>query len=395
MSSHSIPDFTSTAFLHEHVRSILAFYEPHVKASDGGFHQCFRDDGSVYHSGMRHLVSSTRFVFNYANAFRHYGAAHHRDWARDGLDFLVTQHKQTTGHYAWVVENGAVTDNRALAYGHAFVMLAAASCVPLGINKATNLIDELWDFLETHFWDESAQAYADERDATLTRLDPYRGQNANMHLCEALLAAFEVTGQTRFLERAQLLAKRFAIELAAQNDGLIWEHYDENWQCDMEFNIDKPDDLFKPWGFQPGHQLEWSKLLMMLHACEADDLWLTRAEHLFDAAMVRGWDAEHDGLVYGFAPDGNFADTHKYFWVHAEGFAAAWRLYQHTSDQRYLDDYERLWSYSWKHLIDHDQGAWFRIRNRDGSAFDNLKSPPGKTDYHTMGACWDVIAQSA
>jgi len=134
---------------------------------------------------------------------------------------------------------------------------------------------------------------------------------------------------------------------------------------------------------------------MMLHACEADDLWLTRAEHLFDAAMVRGWDAEHDGLVYGFAPDGNFADTHKYFWVHAEGFAAAWRLYQHTSDQRYLDDYERLWSYSWKHLIDHDQGAWFRIRNRDGSAFDNLKSPPGKTDYHTMGACWDVIAQSA
>lgn len=104
MSSHSIPDFTSTAFLHEHVRSILAFYKPHVKASDGGFHQCFRDDGSVYHSGMRHLVSSTRFVFNYANAFRHYGAAHHRDWARDGLDFLVTQHKQTTGHYACVIE---------------------------------------------------------------------------------------------------------------------------------------------------------------------------------------------------------------------------------------------------------------------------------------------------
>jgi mannose/cellobiose epimerase-like protein (N-acyl-D-glucosamine 2-epimerase family) len=386
------PNFESPEFLRDHIRSILDFYEPIVRAEDGGFYQCFKDDGKVYDPGMRHLVSSTRFVYNYATAFRFHGKTHHLDWAKEGLDFLQRVHRQPQGHYAWVIENGIVTDNRAMAYGHAFVMLAAASCVQAGLTQAVSIIDEVWNFVESNFWDEAAGAYADERDGTLEHLDPYRGQNANMHMCEALLAAFQATGTILYLARASQLARKFTIELAAINGGLIWEHYDTDWQCDMQYNIDKPDDLFKPWGFQPGHQLEWCKLLLALNTEAPDPLWIQRATELFDAAMQKGWDTDYEGLVYGFAPDGSFSDTHKYFWVHAEGFAAAWRLYQQTQESRFLDEYNRIWRYSWKYLVDHQQGAWFRIRNRDGSVFDNLKSPPGKTDYHTMGACWEVLA---
>ena len=224
-------------------------------------------------------------------------------------------------------------------------------------------------------------------------LDSYRGQNANMHMCEALLACWQATGESPYLDRAEQLAQRFAVELAGLSDGMIWEHYDSQWQLDMQYNIDKPDDLFKPWGFQPGHQVEWCKLLLQLNAARPSQTWVDRAGSLYDAAMEKGWDREHGGLVYGFAPDGSFCDSHKYFWVHAEAFAAAWRLYRVTGVQRYLEDYRRLWQWSWQYLVDHEQGAWFRIRNRDGSAFDDLKSPPGKTDYHTLGACWDVLSQ--
>ena len=387
------PDFTSADFLNQHVKSILAFYEPNVLASDGGFHQCFLDDGSVYDSSTRHLVSSTRFVYNYATAYRLYGTPHHRKWASQGLNFLTQVHRQPNGHYAWLIEDGDVTDNQAMAYGHAFVMLAATSCVRAGIESGASVVSEIWDFCETYFWEEASSAYADERDGSLAKLDNYRGQNANMHMCEALIAAFEATGEAHYLERAQTLANRFAFDLAALNDGLIWEHYDEEWQPDMQYNIDKPDDLFKPWGFQPGHQLEWSKLLLMLHTHAPSERWVGRAAELYLAGMTKGWDTEHGGLVYGIAPDGTFADSHKYFWVHAEAFAAAWRLYRLSGESRYLDDYKTLWAYSWKHLVDHEQGAWFRIRNRDGSAVDKQKSPPGKTDYHTMGACWDVLSQ--
>ena len=56
------------------------------------------------------------------------------------------------------------------------------------------------------------------------------------------------------------------------------------------------------------------------------------------------------------------------------------------------DDYLRLWDWSWRHLVDHENGAWFRIVSREGAWVEPYKSPAGKVDYHTMGACWDVLS---
>ena len=392
MSTNSSPDFLDTNFLEQHIHSILAFYENRVKAPEG-FYQCFKDNGDVYDSNTRHLVSSTRFIFNYSTAYRLYGKEHHRAYAEHGLKHLLEKHKQDNGNYAWVLNNETVVEGNAMAYGHAFVMLCAASCVRAGISSAAPLIEQTWDFVDKYFWDNTHKAYADERNASLDVLDSYRGQNANMHMCEALIAAWEATSDSRYLDRAELLANRFCFELAEQSNGLIWEHYDANWLVDMQYNIDKPDDLFKPWGFQPGHQVEWTKLLLQLNAARPSARWVDKASFLFDAAMKKGWDDEHGGLVYGFGPDGKFADAHKYFWVHAEAIAATWRLYKVTGDQKYQQRYLDLWEWSWTYLIDHEYGAWFRVRNRDGSVFDDLKSPPGKTDYHTLGAVWDVLAQ--
>ena len=391
MTHPSYPNFESAEFLEAHIHDTLAFYAPRVYAPEGGFYGCFLDNGDCFDPHVRQLVGSARYVANYATAHRLYGNQDYLDWAQWGLDYLNSVHKQPNGHYAWLLEKGIVTDGRVMAYGHAFVLLAAATCARAGIQSALETLNDTYDFMETYFWDEAGGAYADERDATLEVLSPYRGQNANMHMCEALLAAWQATADTRFLDRAEQLANRFAFELAAQSGGQIWEHYDADWQVDMEFNIDAPNDRYKPWGFQPGHQTEWSKLLLILNEERPNQKWLLKAQSLYGQAMTTGWDKEHGGIVYGVAPDGIFCASEKYFWVHAETFATAWRLYQATGDKKYLKDYKRIWRWSWEHLIDHKHGAWFRVRNRDGSPIDDKKSPLGKTDYHTMGACWDVL----
>lgn len=385
------PTFESPAFLKDHVASILSFYEPNVYDPSGGFFQNFRDDGTVYDARTRHLVSSTRFVFNYVNAYLQNGVTQHRDWASHGFAYLLARHRQSNGVYIWQINGNEIEDGRAMAYGHAFVMLAAAWAARLEIDGAERTLSEVWDFMETYFWEPAHTAYADERDASLQTLNHYRGQNANMHAVEALIAAYETTQGNRYLERAELVARHFCRTLAAMAEGQIWEHYTENWMPDWKYNIDKPGDLFKPWGFQPGHQVEWSKLLLQLDALRSQDWYLPMARQLFDNAIERGWDKDYGGLVYGYAPDGSFADTHKYFWVHAEAFAAAWRLYKRTSAQHYFDEYQRIWRWAWDHLVDHRHGAWYRIVARDGHWLEPYKSPVGKVDYHTMGACWDVL----
>ena len=120
--------------------------------------------------------------------------------------------------------------------------------------------------------------------------------------------------------------------------------------------------------------------------------WLvTTAKILFDQALEKAWDHEHGGICYGFSPTGEICDTDKYFWVQAESIAAAALLAEKTGEQRYWDWYEKLWGYAWEHFVDHENGAWYRILTRKNSTYNELKSPAGKTDYHTMGACYEVI----
>ena len=386
-----LPDFRSIEVLREHIAQTMSFYDTHCVDPAGGFFHYFKDDGTVYDARHRHLVSSTRFVFNYAMAAREFGREDYLALASHGLDYLRNVHRDpASGAYAWTLMDGKVEDTTRHAYGMAFVLLAYSTALSAGIKQAAPWIDETWDLLEARFWDAEYGLYRDEADADWN-FSPYRGQNANMHLTEALLAAWEATQNTRYLQRALAVADVMTRRQAQQAGGLVWEHYDAQWNIDWDYHRDDPKHLFRPWGFQPGHQTEWAKLLLILDRHAPHDWLLPTATHLFDTAVARAWDHEHGGLCYGFAPDGSVCDGDKYFWVQAESIATAALLHARTGDPRHLADYDRLWAYAWQHFIDHQHGAWYRILDRQNNKLSDEKSPAGKTDYHTMGACHEVL----
>ncbi|WP_372359008.1 AGE family epimerase/isomerase [Xanthomonas axonopodis] len=385
------PDFRSADVLRQHIADTMAFYHPRAIDPAGGFFQYFRDDGSIYDAGHRHLVSSTRFVFNYAMAYREFDDAAYLQAVRHGLDYLRNVHRNPqTGGYAWTLRDGVVEDDMNHCYGVAFVLLAYACGLKAGVDEARAWMDETWQLLEKHFWEAEFGLYRDEADAQFN-FTSYRGQNANMHMCEAMIAAYEASGEQRYLDRALVLAENMTRRQAAKADGLVWEHYDLQWNIDWDYNRDNPKHLFRPWGFQPGHQTEWAKLLMLLDRYAPADWLLPTAQHLFDVAVERSWDTQRGGLYYGFDPDGNVCDDDKYFWVQAESLAAAALLAQCSGDDRYWQWYDTLWAYSWAHMIDHQYGAWYRILDADNRKYSDEKSPAGKTDYHTMGACYEVL----
>jgi len=396
-----VPDFRSPGFLLDHIGHTMRFYHPRCIDPTGGFYHFFRDDGTVYDRTTRHLVSSTRFVFNYAMAYRHFHDPDYLAAVRHGVAFLRDVHRDPrTGGYAWQLAWSAgrkeVLDGDNHCYGLAFVMLAYAHALRAGVQEARGYIAETWDLMEARFWEPEHGLYADQASADWSVLDTYRGQNANMHSCEALLAAYEATGEVRYLHRAETLARNITQRQALLAGGSVWEHYRADWSVDWDYNRDDKTNIFRPWGYQPGHLTEWAKLLLLLerhraHLAAGADWLAPRAVQLFDTALLRAWDAEHGGICYGFAPDNAICDGDKYFWVQAESFAAAALLAVRTGNPAYWDWYDRIWDYSWTHFVDHDHGAWYRILGPDNRKLSDEKSPAGKTDYHTMGACYDVL----
>jgi mannose/cellobiose epimerase-like protein (N-acyl-D-glucosamine 2-epimerase family) len=397
--TQTLTDWRDPAVLARHIRAIMDFYEPRcIDRARGGYINQLLDDGTVFDLDTKHLVGTCRFAYNFALCALRFPeeAGRYRDGAAHGIAFLRQHHRRPDGGYAWVLEGTEVRDGTRYAYGMAFVLLAAAGAAKAGVEGAGAYLDEIWDHLEERWWEPEHRLYRDEIAAgDWGAVSPYRGQNANMHMCEAMLAAWEATGQARFLDRAETLARRICLDLAAPSGGLVWEHYRSDWSPDWDYNKDDPRHLFKPYGFLPGHFVEWTKLLLILERHRPGSWQLPAARVLFDAAIERAWDHEADGMNYSFAPDGTILDTDRYYWVFAEGFAAAALLALRTGEPTYWDWYDRLWAYADRHFVDHEHGGWFRILDRQGRKYSNEKSPASKTDYHPLAACHEVLEAMA
>ena len=387
-------DFRSREFLLTHIRSILDFYRPGISDTDrGGYHQNFKDDGSIYKPGFKHLVSSTRLIINYCKAYQCWQEPQYLQLAERGLLYLRETHwNSRRPGYEWTLQDNRATDQTNHCYGLAFVLLAYATCMETGVADTRNDLYNTRELMEKHFWQADQGMYADEASPDWSELGRYRGQNANMHSCEAMLTAYQATNDTQFLDRAYSLAKIFTIDLAAKAGGLIWEHYTDTLAIDWEYNRNDPRNLYRPWGFQPGHQTEWAKLLLILHRFRPEAWMVERAQFLFDSALAKCWDKEYGGILYGFSPAGEICDDDKYFWVQAESLAAAALLGAKTGNKKYWQWYDSIWLYAWQHMIDHQHGAWYRLLSRDNQKYTDEKSTAGgKCDYHTMGACWEVV----
>ena len=392
MAAATIPDFRAPDFLLGEMRRIVAFYHPGCLNPAGGFFNTFNDDGSVGEREVQHLVSTARFVINFAIGARVLGRPELAAAAAHGLAALDRLHRDPVhGGFVWLLRGGVPEDATKHAYGHAFVLLACAEAMQSGLADAARLLAETFDVLERHFWSAGDGLYRDEFDAAFTAAAPYRGQNANMHMTEALLAAYEATREARYLDRAALLARRICVDLADAAGGLVWEHYHADWSVDWDYNRDNPQHLFRPYGYLPGHLVEWAKLLLWLESHRAEPWALPRARHFYATVLARAADLAYGGLHYSFAPDGTLLDPDKYFWVMNEACAAAAALAVRTGEEKFWQDYDRLWTYCWNHFIDHRHGGWYRLLAADGTRRETIKSPPAKTDYHPFCACHSVL----
>jgi mannose/cellobiose epimerase-like protein (N-acyl-D-glucosamine 2-epimerase family) len=211
-----------------------------------------------------------------------------------------------------------------------------------------------------------------------------------MHLVEALLAAFEATGDEVLLRRATRIAERLILDLTANNNWHLAEHYTENWEIDPRYNRDDPENMFRPYGSVVGHWPEWSRLLLHIRALSEDPpSWLLdAARRLFDLAVTEAWEKETDGFVYTVEFDGTPLNRDRYQWPISEAIGAAAILADVTGEEGYERWYRALWDFADLHIIDHERGGWYYLLDPDNRPKEVPGVVTGKPDlYHALQSC--------
>ncbi|CAD7023827.1 AGE family epimerase/isomerase [Pseudorhizobium endolithicum] len=370
--------------------ALMDFFQYRTINPNGGFHE-LTAEGVPLDPGnaVRGIHVSARMVHCYSIAYL-LGRPGAGEIIDHGMQYLWNRHRdERHGGYVWSLDDDGAVDATKQGYGHAFVLLAASSAKTAGHPLADRMLADVSEILDTRFWEEHHGAIAEEFENDWSPIGggKYRGQNSNMHLTEALMAAFEVTGERLYLDRAERIADLVIRRSAGSVGFRVAEHFDADWRIDRDYY--HPNEMFRPAGTTPGHWLEWSRLLLQLWSLGGKQHgWMAEAaKALFVQAMSLGWDKERGGFFYTLDWEDRPAKTSKLWWPMCEAAGAAHFLNEHLpADDFYEDSYRLIWSTIANRFLDHAHGGWHEELTEDLVPAHTLF--PGKGDiYHALQAC--------
>jgi len=221
---------------------------------------------------------------------------------------------------------------------------------------------------------DDAGMAVEEWDASWSRLDDYRGLNANMNGVEATLAAADALpvadqgGKARLRRQALRTTERVMTEWGRQFRWRLPEHFTTAWTPLPEYNRERPADPFRPYGVTVGHLFEWARLAMHVRAVTSrPPSWLRDgARNLFTVASGR-WAADgHPGLPYTLDWEDRVVVGARMHWVLCEAIAAASVLAEALEDDGYRGLAARWREHGERAFADPATGSWHHELTPDG-----------------------------
>lgn len=273
----------------------------------------------------------------------------------------------STGWIHLMAPDASPLDTMRDTYDQAFMLFGLCGAAEVGFPHARILADRTLAFMDAELLDARDGSFREGVPASLPRRS-----NPHMHLFEAMLAWFALTGEQQFLDRANRIAGLFETSLFDRANGTLTEFFTEG----LERAPSPVGDVV-----EPGHHFEWSWLLHRLAALGGHNL-------LDDAGILHRWALQHgldDGL---FAVDecdrsGNQVRRTRRVWPQTELIKS--RLANGEQELAASVAIAMLDSY----LATEIKGVWI-------DQFDHAGSPcgtvvPASTLYHIVVAFEDVL----
>ena len=404
---------------HEFINDILPFWEKNAcdtRPGCEGFYGSISSSGQADAEAPRSIVMTSRFLWTYSAAARHFKNPALLKMADFAYRTIVSKYwdSENGGVYWSVLPDGTPCVSKKQIYGEAFCCYGlceyAAAIKELRQDvlseEAMNYALDIYNFLEQYAFDSKdggyleacAQNWSPTDDMILSPKDMNcpKSMNTNLHVMEAytnLYRTLPVVFSDAKAIRAEVgdsLAAlvRLTVEKILQPNAHLGMFFDMKWNP-------LSDEI------SYGHDIEASWLLWEA-ACELKDEEL-KSEiketviKVAETALNEGFDHEN-GCMENFLrsePEGKVRDRTRVWWNQAEamnGFYNAWEM---TGETKYSDACHAEWNWILNHQTDRTNGEWWNEVDVNGNpVLTEDKGGNWKTSYHNGRTCLELLRRS-
>jgi mannose/cellobiose epimerase-like protein (N-acyl-D-glucosamine 2-epimerase family) len=337
-------------------------------SSRGGFVERLDVEGRPDYLAPRRVRVQARQIYCFAKAAHIGWYPQGREIAMKGLEYLLAKAKSPDGRPGFVHlldPDGLVLNPLRDAYDHAFVLLAFSTAYQLGRDAQVRTeIESLLQFLDTDLRSPHG-GFLEGIPATLPRR-----QNPQMHMFEAMIAAFDATNDPTFQGRAGELFAVFVGSLYDPRHQVLGEYFEEDWS------------RIEPVSVEPGHQAEWVWLLKGFERITGCPTGRYRSALLNSALRYR--DEKTGCLLDEGDADGNIRKSTRRLWPQTE-IVKAWLAQAETGEPDPAREAGRALTRLYQHYLRHPvPGGWYDQFDCDNrSLVDHI---PASSFYHIVSA---------
>lgn len=376
------------------LHAILDFWKNHaIDIPQGGFIGKMDNEGIVHTDAEKGCVLNARILWTFAAAYNNFKNPVHYLLAERAYAYIQNHfHDQKNGGVYWSVDAaGKPCNTRKQIYGLAFTIYGLSEFYQN--NKKQEVLDfaiSLFELIEKYSYDhknggyweafsENWQPMTDLRLSEKDRNNP-KTMNTHLHIIEAYVNLYRVWPEPRVAAKIRHLLEVFEKQIIDPDTFHLQLFFNGKWESQ-------------------------SKAVSYGHDIEATWLLHEAAEILHDQVLIKKWEdialSMADAAARGFIPDGSLIheydpathhmDTHREWWVSAEGMIGYLNAYQISNDDRYLEKTAGLWAFVQKHLLDQEKGEWLWGVHDDYSKMQEDKIGFWKCPYHNARACMEIL----
>ncbi len=383
--SFSLPDLAQR--IEEDLRrNVLPFWIDRVVDRAGGtFYGALTNDLRVDPSAERGALLTSRILWTFAAVYRQYADPAYLAMADHAYADLMTRfHDARHGGFYWSINaDGSVRRERKQVYEQAFAIYALAEYhAATGRREPLDQAIATFRLIEAHareprhggYLEAFGRDWAPIADMRLSPVDlnEPKSQNTHLHIMEAYTNLLRVWPDAALRQAQTELLGIMLDRIVNPATGHLGLFFAEDWTL-------RSDRI------SYGHDIEAAWLLTQAAEGLGDPGLTARirtlAVRIAEVTLAEGIDA--DGAVLNEGSPAGYTDTNKEWWQQSEAVIGFLNAYQISGEERFLAAAGRAWAFIESHLIDRQNGEWFRGVTRDGQLLaKELKVSFWKCPYH-------------